>query len=138
MYLVGSLTEGNKAETRKAHKNRVFIINLLSATSIWVKVKFRVKVKFEVKVELGVKVKLWAKVKFEVKVKFGVKFEFGVKVKFGVKVTFWVKVKFGVKVKYWVKVNVCVVASGFARWSMSVCVCGCIWLRQMSLLRDAS
>src|SRR6218665_4169213 len=31
-------------------------------------------------------------------------------------------------------INVCVVASGFARWSMSVCVCGCIWLRQMSLL----
>src|SRR6218665_3822336 len=77
--------------SRKAHKNRVFIINSLSAKSIWVKVKFRVKVKFGVKV------------KFEVKVKFGVKVKLGVKVKFGV------KVKLGV------------------RWSLSVCVCGCIW-----------
>ena len=60
--------------------------------------------------------------------KFGVKFKFGVKVKFGAKVKFRGKVKFGVKVK----VNVCVVASGYARWSM--CVCGCISLRQMCLL----
>jgi len=29
--------------TRKAHKNRVFIINPLSATSIWVKVEIWVK-----------------------------------------------------------------------------------------------
>jgi len=64
--------------TRKAHKNRVVILNPLSAKSIWVKVKLRVKIKF------------------------------GLKVKFGVKVV--------------VNVNVCVVASGFARSSMSVCV----------------
>ena len=35
-----------------------------------------------------------------------------------VKVEFWIKVIS--KVKVVVKVNVCVVASGFARWSMSV------------------
>ena len=42
--------------TRKAHKNRVFIINPLSAKSIWVKVKLRVKVKFWVKVVAKVNV----------------------------------------------------------------------------------
>jgi len=42
--------------TRKAHKNRVFIINPLSATSIWVKVEFWVNVKFWIKVEFWVKV----------------------------------------------------------------------------------
>ena len=51
-------------------------------------------------------------------------FEFGFKLKFGVKVKFGVMDKFGVKVV--VKVNVCVVASGFARWLMSVCV----WLQE--------
>ena len=42
--------------TRKAHKNTVFIINPLSAKSIWVKVEFRVKAKFWVKVKFRVKV----------------------------------------------------------------------------------
>src|SRR6218665_1103092 len=74
--------------TRKAHK--VFIINPLSAKSIWVKVKFWVKV------------------------------EFWVNVNFWVKVEFWVKFEFWFKVNFWVKV--CVVASGFARWSMSMCL----------------
>ena len=66
------------------------------------------------------------KVKFWVQVKFWVKVEFWVKVKCWVKVEFWVKVMS--KVKVLVKVNVCVVASGFARWSMSVCV----WLHMAS------
>src|SRR6218665_621293 len=78
-------TSGDQTVTRKAHKNRVFIISPLSAQSIWVKVEFWVKVKFWVKVEL------------------------------------WVKIIS--KVTVVVKANVCVIASGFARWSMSVCVC---------------
>ena len=41
----------SRADTRKAHKNTVFIINPLSATPIWVKVEFWVKVKFWVKFE---------------------------------------------------------------------------------------
>src|SRR6218665_430373 len=45
--------------TRKAHKNRFFIINPLSAKSIWVKVKLRVKVKF------------WSKSNFESRSNFG-------------------------------------------------------------------
>src|SRR6218665_1670024 len=72
------ITDMGYENTRKAHKNRVFIINPLSGTSIWVKVEFRVKAEF------------WAKVKFWVKVEF------------------WVKVGFWVKVKSKVKVNVCV------------------------------
>src|SRR6218665_3663377 len=38
---------------------------------------------------------------------------------------FWVKVKVWVKVKFWITINACVcvvVASDFARWSVSVCV----------------
>src|SRR6218665_1881609 len=122
----GHMLNSHAAETprtRTAHKNRVFIINPLSATSIWVKVKFWVKV------ELWVKVKFWVKVNFFAKVEFWLKVEFIVKVKFWVKVEFWVKVKFWFKVMS--KVNVCVhlvnvctrsmcVASGFARWSMYV------------------
>src|SRR6218665_1677951 len=92
-------------QTRKAHKNnRVFIINPVSAKSIWVKVKFSTKVEF------------WAKVKF------WVKFEFWVNVKLWVKIEFWVKVKFWVKDLS--KVTVVVKAN--------VSVCGCpIWLPQM-------
>src|SRR6218665_103777 len=58
----------DKERTRKAHKNRVFIINPLCAKSVWVKVKFWVMVKFWVKVEFWVTVKFWVKVKFGVKV----------------------------------------------------------------------
>ena len=63
---------------------------------------------------------------FWVTVKNWVKARFWGKVKFWGKIKFWGKVKFWIKVmsegKVVVKVNVCVVASGFARWSMSVCV----------------
>ena len=49
---------------KSPNKNRVFIINPLSARSIWVNVEFWVKVKFRVKVEFWVQVKFWVKVKF--------------------------------------------------------------------------
>src|SRR6218665_1424234 len=53
-------------ETRKAHKNSVFIINPLSAKSIWVKVKFWVKIEFWVKVKFWVKAKFWVMVMVKV------------------------------------------------------------------------